>query len=183
MGTITSVAGLISQAIGLIQQIQKARADVAGASELLTQHSGTLDSIASYLELVQEVEALQIAAVSELVEKVIVVGEKLKQHLNDVKARMSKSSSTQSIHALKFGDKDGEDLEEVLRQLDRARLKLTFHIQPVNVGITRSVRDGFVATMPIVRRTNQNVERVLHEGLRIANLPQNREADQRGTLP
>jgi len=68
------------------------------------------------------------------------------------------------------GDKVERELEEILRKLDRARLDLASRILVVNVGVSRSVRDGFVAAMPLVRSTNRNVERVLDSGLRIAML-------------
>ncbi|PVH75924.1 hypothetical protein DL98DRAFT_643329 [Cadophora sp. DSE1049] len=68
------------------------------------------------------------------------------------------------------GGTDEKDLNEALSQLDRAKGELGLRIQLANVGVTRSLRDGMVATMPVIQRTNANVTRVLGAGLPIAKL-------------
>jgi hypothetical protein len=143
---------------------------------------GSLSSLASYLDLVQKEEALQTAAVAESIQNILKIGKDLQQCLDAMKARLAQSSSRQLVHALKSGDKDEKALGDVLKRLDKARLELAMRIQLANVGITKSVRDGLIAAMPIVHRINHNVERVLDEGLRIARLLREREGEQIGSV-
>jgi hypothetical protein len=54
IGGIASIAALLSQVIGLIQKIQKVRADVAGISKTFIEKTSILNDLLEYLQLVQE---------------------------------------------------------------------------------------------------------------------------------
>lgn len=166
--------GLVSTALSLVREIQLVRERVHGASKILDNHGQELDSLLAMVDLVEREPAFQTASIAAELQNIIKGAEELRIYLKTMQRRVSHNVTRLYIHTLVSGGKDERAIASVLAKLDRAMRGLGVCIQLANVGLTRTLGEGFVAVLPVIKRTNRNVEEVLGAGLRIATLLQDR---------
>ncbi len=119
---------------------------------------------------------LQTPSIEEAIQTIIGIGEELMNHLNLLASWSGKNKARQYVHAFASGEKDEKTADDILDRLDRARAELNVRIITSHVGISGTIRDGFSVALSIVRRVDENVQRVLGEGLRIAAQLEGRES-------
>lgn len=185
IGGTAAVSQLLGQAITIVQKIQDARERVRGAINRLDERKGQLDNLLNLLRLVENEPELQTPPVKEQVQKIISLGNELQCQLDALAVQLAKSKTKQYTHAFTCGDKDERELENAMTQLDRAKADLNALILTTNVGLTGSIRAGFTVALAMVRKIDQNVQRVLDEGPFIATyLEEQRLTEEgNGTVP
>lgn len=165
-----------------MQKVQKAKSRIASRGQEIIQQTCNLDTLAAYLQLVLDQTVLQTEAVGDAVQTIINIGRELERHVDAMAQIAARSHTRQFIHNMKAGDED-EDLEEILKKLDRARVGLSDNIQLVHVGLTKTAGNEIVAMMPMIRRMNRLVEKVLNAPLNVSKVLKAREDDERGISP
>jgi hypothetical protein len=165
----------------LIQQIRQAREKVKGTSNTLDNVSKQLESLVRSLILVKEEEKLQTAGVTQQVMAVITIGEELKRFLGSLTAEQSRKPVSQFLRALRSGEGDDKQLEEILDRLDRARDELTLRILVAQVGVVGNVEDGFRVAFNVLLETNERVKEVLGVNLALVDRLKDRSPQQTGT--
>ena len=176
VGGIAAISQLLDQAIRLVKSIQKAREKVRGTSERIDEYNDQLHNLLGTLTLVQGEKELQTPSIEEAIQTIIRIGGELMNHLNLLASWSGKNKARQYMHAFASGEKDEKAADDILDRLDRARAELNVRIITSHVGISGTIRDGFSAALSIVRRVDENVQRVLGEGLRIAAQLEGRES-------
>ncbi|KAI1325821.1 hypothetical protein F5Y16DRAFT_254213 [Xylariaceae sp. FL0255] len=91
----------------------------------------------------------------------MVIGEELRSFFEKLARGQQRSRVAQFAHALKIGDKDERDLQEILGRLDRARDLLSMRIQTAQVGLEGNLQDGFRVAFDVLTETNNRVQQVL----------------------
>jgi hypothetical protein len=175
VGTASAVAGLIGEAITLIQLIQAARERIKGASTTLNNVSSQLNAVSKSLSLVKNEPRLQEPAVDEQVQQVVAITEELDLFFKDLEARQKKGGALKLFHALKEGDKDDKKLTGIMTRLSDARGELSLRISVVHVGITGNIDDGFRVATDVVMEINDRVSQVLGRQLVLAERLENRQ--------
>jgi hypothetical protein len=175
VASAASVTQLLGQAITLIQEIQQARETVSGYPKLIHDYSKQLNDLRRTLALVQQEKELQTSGVVEQVATVHSLAQELEAFLEQMTGWRSKNSARQYAHAIFSGKKDEKSLAGVLDRLDRAKNELVARILLAQVGLTGNLHDGFAATLPVVRRIDQNVQSILGSRLLIATQLEDRQ--------
>ena len=135
---------------------------------MLEDHGEQLDALFNTLRLIEEDKGLQTARVIEQVAKVHKIAQELEDFLGEMAKRQTKSATRQYIHAMASGKRNENEIVGILDRLDRTKHELGIRIQVAQVGITGTLRDGFVAVLPTIQRTDLNVQRVLGARLSVA---------------
>lgn len=89
---------------------------------------------------------------------------------------------SQFFHALKSGDKDDNELQGILNQLDRARNELSLRISVAQVGLLGNLQDGFQVAFGVLEQTNTRVHQVLGINLALMDLVKDQALQQTGML-
>jgi hypothetical protein len=116
------------------------------------------------------------------VTKVHKVSEELHAFLKELAGWITRSTTRQFIHAMGSGKRDEKELAEILDRFDRAKADLRTRILLVQVGLTGTLNDGFVAALPVIQRIDWNVQRVLGARLSIAACLEGKESSLGGML-
>jgi hypothetical protein len=182
IGGTAAISQLLGQAITIIQKVQDARAKVHGASDRLNRYQSQLDTLLSTLQLVQNEPKLQTPQIEKQVQKIITLGKELQRQLDAFTIQLARSKTKQYTHAVISGDKDKRNFENAFIQLDRAKADLNALIVTTHVGLSRSMRDGFTATLAVVQQVNSNVQSVLSKRLSIAAYLKERRLDREGIM-
>ena len=178
---MSSVVALLGTAITLIQQVQKARESINGASKTLENIANQLNTLASTLSLLAEQEMLQTAGVGLQLQAIIEVAEELKDFFDKIKAEQRRKAIRQFFHALKSGDINDIELARIFDRLDRARLELVLRISLAQVGLMGNLQDGFRVAFGVLQETNANVKQVLGRDLNLAIRVKDKLPPQDGT--
>ena len=173
---------LLGQTITIFQKIQDARVRVHGASARIDGYTGQLDNLLSTLRLVQDEPELQTPAIQEQIQVTAGLGRELQGQLDSLAAQLAKSKARRYTHALLRGDREEKALESTMTRLDRAKADLTARILTAHVGLSGAMRTGFTAALPTIQRVDQNVQRVLGEGLNVATQVAGRSSNEGGTV-
>ena len=83
------------------------------------------------------------------------------------------------MHAFANGEKDEKTVSNILDRLDKAKADLNTRIITTHVGLSRTTREAFIATLPIIQRVDRNVQRVLGQRLAIATQLERIQSSQR----
>jgi hypothetical protein len=113
---------------------------------------------------------------------IVDLGKELQSQLDIFTARLGKSKAKQYTHALINGGREEKDLVNAMNQLDRAKVDLIARVVTVHVGISGTMRTGFIAALAIVQRVDRNVQRVLGQRLNIATQLEERVLSEDGTV-
>lgn len=100
--------------------------------------------------------------------------------LHKLAAWQAKSALKQYMHAFANGGKDEKVLSNLLDRLGRAKADLNIRILTAHVGLSGTMRDGFVAALPVVQRIDRNVQRILGQRLSIATWLESDHSSRRG---
>lgn len=176
-GTIT----FLNAAFRIIQETRKARDRVRGASQRLDDVSEQLSPIERSLKLVEEEENLHTASVETQVKTVTVVTEELKAFLDHLSELQQRKPTTRLLHALRAGDKEDEELKDILSRLDRSNNELGKRIQLAQVGLVGNLQDGFKVAYGVLVKTDKKVNEILGVGLALMSLIKKRRLPQMGT--
>jgi hypothetical protein len=180
LGSAAAISQLLDQAISLVKRIQEAREKVRGASERIDRYKDQLHNLLDTLILVQNERELQTPAIEEATQTIIGTSQELMDHLNVLALRNTKNKAIQYIHVLASGERDENILDDILDRLDRGRAELSVRITTTHVGLSGTIHDGFLAALSIVRRVDENVQRVLGERLVITTRLEGRELPPNG---
>ena len=153
MGTTSA---LVSDAITLIQQIQKARQRIDGTSTALNNPSTRLKTISASLVLIQ-----QEPAVEKQVEVIVNIHRELKLFLDRLEVAQQKEKAIRLLRVLKDGDSDDIKLAGILERLANARGELVVRISTVHVGLTGNLKEGFTVARDVRVQVNSLLIRVL----------------------
>lgn len=153
-----------------------------GASARLDAYKGQLDNLLSTLGLIQDVPELQSPAIQEQIQTIVSLGKEVQGQLDVLAARLAKSKAKQYTHTFIRGDREEKDLENAMTRLDRAKVDLTARIVAIHVGLSGTMYTGFTASLAIIQRVDQNVQKVLGERLCLATLLEKRSFDEDSTV-
>jgi len=164
----------LEAAIGLVAQVREAHERQKELSAVLDKHTLELTKTKNTIQIVQDEEALQTAAVaSELVD----VNKIVNRLVMVLKAlRTDKGWMSRFLHQLIHGSKDEVDLAKIMDELSRAKSNLGLRISVAHVGLTRNLQNAIVVNTAIVKRIDAVIQSVLGEGqgLKITSLIHNR---------
>ncbi|KAF2266730.1 hypothetical protein CC78DRAFT_124338 [Lojkania enalia] len=185
ISSIAAISQLLGQAITTIQKAQDARARVQGASARLDGYKDQLDSLISTLSFVHDEPELHTPAIREESEVIVNLGKELQRQLDVLAAQLERSKVKQYTHALISGERGEKDLDNAMTRLDRAKADFTARILTAHVGISGTMRTGFIAAMAIIQRVDQNVQRILGQRLAVAARLEGRSLGEEsdGTIP
>lgn len=131
--------------------------------------------------MVELQKELQTTEVTMAVQDVVDISRELSKHIEGLRAKeLRHGSATKFASAMACGNSDEKELISLLSRLQSAKADLYAYILVANVGVTGSVRDGFVAVLPTILNTDRAVQQNLGQRLQIAEHSENRWSPQSG---
>ncbi|KAK8105229.1 hypothetical protein PG999_008588 [Apiospora kogelbergensis] len=153
----SAVVGLVTTALALLKQINDARDGAKGSRKRVKHVLKHQEAVVQSLILIKEERNLQTTSVAQQLTVIIGVAEDLKK-LYDSLWGKSRVSVFFSIFLL--GDKDGQQLDEILRRLSAAREELLLRISVALVGLVGNLKDGFQVASDVLFETNEKFKQL-----------------------
>lgn len=148
--------------------------------KLLEDHFKQLKDLMSIVRLVEEEKVLQTAEIGEQLIRVQEIAQELQKYLECMTTLQKKSTVRQYLRNIGTGEQKEKELRGIMDRLAQAKTDLSMRIQLAHVGLSGTLRDGFVTFLPTIQRIDQSVQRVLDSRLAVAAQLEPRLASQRG---
>jgi hypothetical protein len=182
IGATASIVGLISTAITLVEQVQNARKCVKGRPKVMRNVAKQLKDLSQSLALVKEEKRIQTPCVKGQVKAVIEVAEELKKYFHDLESRQKRDPILAFFHALKAGNSEEKELDNILARLGSAKDELLFRISVTNVGLVGNIDDGFRVVRDVLTETNDHVKKLVARDLELMDCVRGRQTEEDGTV-
>ncbi|KAK8120013.1 uncharacterized protein PG998_004639 [Apiospora kogelbergensis] len=152
-----AVVGLVTAALALLNQVNDARKGVKGFKKRIKQILEHQESVVQSLNLIKEEKNLQTTSVAQQLRVIINVAEDLKRLYESLR---TKSHISVFFSIFLLGDKDGQQLDGILRRLSAARDELMLRISVALVGLVGNLKDGFRVASDVLFETNEKVKQL-----------------------
>jgi hypothetical protein len=175
LGAASAASGLLETSIRIVGRVRKANERQKELIRVLDNHDLELKNIKTIIQIVEDEDALQTAAVAAELVKLREIEKKLVECLKTLDPG-GKGPIRKLAHQLVHGSKDEKTLADIMDELAHAKSDLSVRIQVANVGLTRTVEDTIVANAAAIDRIDQLLVPVFGEGrgLKIAQLLKDR---------
>ena len=130
--------------------------------------------------LVEAEKELQTAEIGAQLIRVEEISRELHDLLESMFVSQEKSKVKKYLRAIGTGEQNAKEIRGILHRLAEARTDLSIRIQLAHVGLSGSLRDGFVAVVPTIQRVDQSLQKLLNVRLAVAVQLEPMLASQRG---
>lgn len=145
----------------MVQHIRQAKDTVHNVPKRLKDGKQDLDDLLDTLCLVKREKNLHTPAVRDQVQAVYQIAIEIHESLRKMEQDSRRSIGRQYFHALRYSKDEDHRLNALLHRLHAAKNELATRILLVQVHITGKLSDGMTAALPVIARTNENVQQVL----------------------
>ncbi|KAF2969478.1 hypothetical protein GQX73_g4094 [Xylaria multiplex] len=142
IGSAAAISQLLSQAIGLWQQVQTAYECVKTRPKLLMDMNAQLSNILPLIDGIEREPTLCTGEIYGQLDFIKRIATELCQKLQAMAALQRKSPVRQSIHAWSRGSRDEAKLADILQRLQQAKTELAIHINLVHLSLTSNMTKG-----------------------------------------
>ena len=130
--------------------------------------------------LVEAEKELQTAEIGAQLIRVEEISRELHDFLESIVVSQGKSIVKKYLRAVGTGEQNAKEIRGILHRLAEARTDLSIRIQLAHVGLSGSLRDGFVAVVPTIQRIDHSLQKLLNMRLAVAVQLEPMLASQRG---
>ncbi|QDS67803.1 hypothetical protein FKW77_006937 [Venturia effusa] len=180
---VAAASGLTGTAIRILQRLRKAHERKLKLPEVLDRHKCELNSLKTIIELIDDEESLQTAAVTSELVRLQSVEDRLVKLLKELDST-SKSTVKQYTHQLSHGSAEEKRLVAIMEELCQVKSALLLRIQVASVGVMRAVGDMVLANADAIARVDTFLKEQLGDGkgLKIARLVKGRRLSSDGNV-
>ena len=148
--------------------------------KLLEEYQKQLETLANTARLVEAEKELQTAEIGAQLIRVEEIAQELYEFLESMSVYQEKGKVKKYLRAIGTGEQNAKEIRGILQRLAEARTDLSIRIQLAHVGLSGSLRDGFVAVIPTIQRIDESLQKVLNMRLAVAVQLEPKLASQRG---
>lgn len=161
ISSLAAVTQLLSQAIGLWQQIRETYECIKTRPKLLVDTNTRLSNLLRTLNMIEREPKLRTEDINTLLNLMRALAMELCQRLQKMATIQRKKTVLQSIRVWSHGSRDENKLAGILERLEQAQTDLAIHINVVNVGLTNMIAEevGRRAQLPEVETRSPIEER------------------------
>ncbi|KAI0965878.1 hypothetical protein F4678DRAFT_451535 [Xylaria arbuscula] len=139
IGSLAAVTQLLSQAIGLWQQIRATYECIKTRPKLLQDTNTRLSNLLRTLQTIEQEPNLRTEDINTLLNLMRTLANELCGRLQIMAALQRKKTVLESLRAWSHGSRDETKLANILERLEQVKTDIAIHINVVNVGLTSTI--------------------------------------------